>query len=453
MIQFNCHCSYRFEVPQDQAGGLIQCPQCGRLNDVPTLSDIVNLDDDGIYKLDNVPEPPHQTLDEAHRIYTRSHVDDTTGEEIDLRPSADEILAAGTTAIPMRLADDAATPKYDPETGELIEPLVVNQLPRRGTSIDDAKIPVAKRALAYAGKDAERILGPRDIPRELLRPMNLMVMFIVLIAYLAAAFANLLLVVPSMITGIRPVFLNPIIALIISHYGNTVDEIGTERRDEIPRPLRNLSFFDDVVGPFVRWVVAIMYCYFPMLMLKALDLDLGLLEELVYFSLSVAGSFFFPAVWLTTLTSGTTANLRPDRVMGVITSIGPKYLWLCLLWMASAVLTLWAFAGPGFIPMRFLGYAAQWLANWKGIHVFSITGSIYGMHLLAWQLGLIYRTHHHIFPWVMQRHVSTRKDTARILEARRREAAIRKQLEKNRPDRDARLQEIRNPPPPPTRTG
>src|SRR5687767_10841442 len=47
MIRFPCHCRYTFEVADDMAGGLLQCPKCGRLNDVPTLSDLggINPDD------------------------------------------------------------------------------------------------------------------------------------------------------------------------------------------------------------------------------------------------------------------------------------------------------------------------------------------------------------------------------------------------------------------------
>jgi len=450
MIQFNCHCSYGFEVPEDQAGGLIQCPRCGRLNDVPTLSDIGNLEDGGIYKIDEVPTHPQQSFEEAHRVYTREHVDETTGEEIDLRPSADDIISSGMTAIP--LADEVQpAPKYDPETGELIEPLDIKKDRKEPVEIDAGKIPVARRALGYATAETARIIGPREVPKELLRPLNVMVMLIVAIAHILAALGNLILVVPSLLTGIRPMFMNPILALILAHYANTVDEIGTEGQDELPRPLRNLSFYDDLFGPFFSSIVSVMVCYFPIIFWRTWNIDLGLLDDPTLTVFWLAGNFLFPAVWLTMLTSGTSLNLRPDRVMGVMNSVGPRYLWLAVLWTVVSTITIWAVAGPGFIPVSYLGIAAKFLAQVPGIEVFTVLGSIYGMHLFAWELGLVYRIYHNLFPWVLQRHVSTRRDAARVLEARHREEIRRKQLEKNRPDCGERLNELRNPPPSTTR--
>ena len=56
MITFPCKCGYSFEVPQDMAGGLIQCPTCGLLADVPLLSDLPTLNQDGTFGFtDNVP--------------------------------------------------------------------------------------------------------------------------------------------------------------------------------------------------------------------------------------------------------------------------------------------------------------------------------------------------------------------------------------------------------------
>jgi hypothetical protein len=449
MIQFNCHCSYHFEVPEDQAGGLIQCPRCHRLCDIPTLSDVANLEDGGIYKIETVPEHPHQSFEEAHRVYTREHVDETTGEEIDLRPSADEIISSGMTAIP--LADEVTPPpKYDPETGELIEPLDIKKEKKRVVHVDASKIPMARRALSYATAGAERVVDAKEVPRELLRPMNLMVMAIVAISHVFAALGNLLLIMPAMLTGIRPSFMNPILALILAHYANVVDEIGTEKRDELPRPLRNLSFWDDTFGPFFRTIVSIMVCYFPIIFWRTWGIDLGLLDDPTLTVLWFSGTLIFPAVWLTMLTSGTSLNLRPDRVIGVITAVGPRYLWISVLWLVVSTITIWAVLGPGYIPVSYLGFAAKFLAGIPFSAFIILPFSIYGMHLVTWELGLIYRVHHNLFPWVMQRHISTRKDTAKILEARHREEMRKKQLEKNRPDREARLNELRNPPPPPT---
>src|SRR5262245_41380111 len=84
MIRFSCHCGYELEVPAEQAGGYIQCPKCGRLNDVPLLNDLPNLATDGTFKLEEpVPEDADR-LNDAVRVYTHSKLDEF-GNEIDLR--------------------------------------------------------------------------------------------------------------------------------------------------------------------------------------------------------------------------------------------------------------------------------------------------------------------------------------------------------------------------------
>ena len=47
MIRFVCTCGHRLEVPDDEAGNSLQCPKCGLLVDVPTLSELQNFTEDG----------------------------------------------------------------------------------------------------------------------------------------------------------------------------------------------------------------------------------------------------------------------------------------------------------------------------------------------------------------------------------------------------------------------
>ena len=51
MIAFACNCKHRFELPDDKAGDVVQCPKCGRLNDIPTLDDLPHLDADGVFDI------------------------------------------------------------------------------------------------------------------------------------------------------------------------------------------------------------------------------------------------------------------------------------------------------------------------------------------------------------------------------------------------------------------
>src|SRR5215213_8093263 len=134
MIDFPCPCGrYKFSVPQDMAGGLVQCPECHRLCDVPTPGELQSLDDDGAYKLGPTIDPvedPQARLRKVARAFTRKHRDES-GEEIDLRPTYDEIAAAGTDDGSMALADevDMHAPQYDPLTGQLIRPIDIKRDP------------------------------------------------------------------------------------------------------------------------------------------------------------------------------------------------------------------------------------------------------------------------------------------------------------------------------------
>src|SRR4051812_23125803 len=133
MINFPCHCGFAFSVPDDLAGGLIQCPRCKRLNDVPTLSDLAHLDESGIYKLDAPTTPlvkeDTQRVQELTYVFTRERFD-SQGNPIDLRPTPEESLR-GPEPVPVEIDTSGGpgnvgkTPKYDPVTGELIRPVEV----------------------------------------------------------------------------------------------------------------------------------------------------------------------------------------------------------------------------------------------------------------------------------------------------------------------------------------
>src|SRR5688500_7022673 len=165
MIRFTCMCQHRIEVPEDMAGGLTQCVRCGRLNDVPTLSALPYLADDGTYVVDvERPTDDPVRLAELSIIYAKGTTD-ADGDEIDQRMAAGELTAPAAAAgdapsdedggIPLKdepsrkLRRPAArpAPRYDPETGELIQELELKEDPER--PIDPRSIPVAKAAINY----------------------------------------------------------------------------------------------------------------------------------------------------------------------------------------------------------------------------------------------------------------------------------------------------------------
>src|SRR3954470_5990664 len=139
MIKFPCKCGFEFEVAEEMAGQPLQCPRCMLLNEVPLLSDLNDMKQDGTIRLEPVSlEEEGKREAELKRTYLpRRH--DESGADIDMRQTFQQIIDAGADEIPMELKDHVrpGAPKYDPVTGELIKPLTV-----RG---DEAKavIPIA----------------------------------------------------------------------------------------------------------------------------------------------------------------------------------------------------------------------------------------------------------------------------------------------------------------------
>src|SRR5205823_3150867 len=105
MIKFPCHCGHTFVVDDDQAGGTIQCPQCKRLNDIPTLSDLEHISTDGTFKMEGPVPADIDPLAKLKEAFARGTTDDG-GQEIDLRPNIDDIRRAGTVEIPLALRDE-----------------------------------------------------------------------------------------------------------------------------------------------------------------------------------------------------------------------------------------------------------------------------------------------------------------------------------------------------------
>ena len=86
MIRFVCNCGHRLEVPEDQAGDSLQCPKCGLLVDVPTLSELQNFTEDGTYRMDagGPVATDSDRMADLGIIYSATKLDEE-GNEIDLR--------------------------------------------------------------------------------------------------------------------------------------------------------------------------------------------------------------------------------------------------------------------------------------------------------------------------------------------------------------------------------
>src|SRR5207244_2652601 len=108
--------------------------------------------------------------------------------------------------------------------------------------------------------------------------------------------------------------------------------------DELPTPLRHLSWHEDTWGPFWNFVMALVACYGPALLLL-MSYGANSLPKPVVLSLggvmAIIGTTLFPAALLTTTTSGTLLNLRPDRVVGVTVVCGAEYLLVLITGLAG----------------------------------------------------------------------------------------------------------------------
>jgi hypothetical protein len=402
MIQFSCRCKHVFELPEDMAGLQIQCPGCLLLVDVPTHEELDQLTEDGTIRVEapsHVVDPDR--FEKLKRVYSRKHVDEE-GVEIDLRNTPEQIAAAGTDDSSLEYDVVPRAPKYDPETGELVRPIEVADNPELAPH--PANIPFAKSAINYASPELNQRYSIFSPLVRLLMPINLASMFFVVLAH-----AFLIMALMSFVLAVFVILI--VGAGIVAHYANVVEEVAIEERDELPRFLRHFNITDDIWLPFCRVGVASILCFWPGMLVRLVGAIKGWpLPEVtvIHLALDFFGLILFPATVLIATTSGSLTNLRPDRVLGTMFQIGPKYVFFVVLYIVAMVPYIIGFsaAASQFMSLFFKGPSVAWfLAGLLDYAIMSI--GVFLMHYFAWLLGLAYRSDHDSFPWVLQHHVRT----------------------------------------------
>lgn len=396
MIEFPCHhCGFQFSVPQDQAGGTIQCPTCHRLADIPTLSDLESILPDGTYLLDQPEPPPPDRLAKTFEAFSRSTYD-AQGNEKDLRVTMHDIRRVGVPEPPPTPHPLQTAPKYDPETGELLRPLDVA---RREQDADN--IPVAKTAVGYATPGVANRISPGKVYLELFTPGNAIVLSFIFLFHILAQLMILIVSILFPVVGVAV-----LTVAIIAHYGCVIEDIGREEKDDLPRPLRDLNLIDDFWWPFCNVVASLLICYGPAIFARA---SLHFEHRYSFFilgSLQMLGSILFPAVLITLITSGSVVNLRPDRVLGVIHVAGRYYVLLALSWIVSSGTYIAGILGFNFVTtVGMLQMKGSIPKRYWALTVFLLMAGIYLTHAFCWQLGLLYREKQAQFPWAFQRHI------------------------------------------------
>jgi hypothetical protein len=431
MIRFTCRCGHAFALADDEAGGLIQCPECGLLNDVPGVGDLDSLNPDGTVKVGDplYQEQSDDRLEHLAYIYQKRRVDDD-GEEIDLRnPDEDLDLADGES---YDLRPDEPTrpdaPKYDPVTGELIRPLDVIVDDRDAIRPQD--VPMARPAIHYAGGHTERRMSPAGVFLEIFRPVNLLALAFVLLAHLMLNLGAIVMLAGLIFVAVAPLIMT---FIIIGHYGNVIDDIGPQGRDELPRVGRDFNWHDDLWGPFSQIAGSVFITFLPALIVqRALPLPMAV-RNVAGVIVALAGVLVFPAVLLTLTTSGTWHNLRPDRVAGVIRRCGVFYpvlvveAALCLtLYPVATISSLVGTVGAIGFDVDNAGILGKPLIGF-GL----LLAAIFLTHVFCWHLALMYRAHQPEFPWILQHHIRTKKPghrrtrkEAEALEPKRRPSGI-----------------------------
>jgi hypothetical protein len=455
MIQFNCHrCHRPLEVSEDEVGSSLQCPGCGYLIDVPTLNDIQHLQQDGTYEMVESIPAKGKLPDNRKLPSLMEH------DELDRRATAEEFLAIGVT--PEELAEQRQevapgvpkAPKYDPITGELLTPIELKSDRKPGTPPPMVALPASvadrlnpNKTLSYARASLASKTGREE---KLWYPYVGMFKIANLAVWLLVTFmlggGVFLQIFPFLALLFMYIIWPALMLICICHVANTVDETGPTGRDEMPVPLRQLSWVEDIWRPLVYLFVSWFLATLPLTGFRVVT---GQWPPLyAQLPLEILFYFVFPALLMTTVCSGALNNLLPHRSLGIIPIIGWRYLLPVVAFAGGYVLLVGSLnvifasislaagmslnSGPA--PTAAAGAVAPaaagggfslakipvWVFSAAALPVLAV--GVYLLHVACWQMGLLYRRYNERFPWVWQKHVKTdRKDMLAQLKNRRAE--------------------------------
>jgi hypothetical protein len=184
---------------------------------------------------------------------------------------------------------------------------------------------------------------------------------------------------------------------------NTIEDMGPLEHDELPRLFRSFVFSEDVLKPGWLGLFSLGICFGPAAVMAALKGDTQQGQAMAI-ALLAAGTALFPAVAITRA-AGDLADLRPDRLLGMIGVCGRSYLALLIAFVPAAGVYALGLILSQFVPfveaIPFLAPLAKY--RWQlGFPV--LTVGIYLMHWFCWSAGLVYRRHVDEFPWTWQKY-------------------------------------------------
>ncbi len=420
MIAFPCtNCGEPLSVPDDMAGDEIQCPNCKSLPTVPSLADLPHLQSDGTLGVAPLPmqhEP--NRLATLARSFGRQHYDDE-GNQIDNRGTVGSIDLSPMPAPP------SLGVRFVPETGERVRPFAIKATPVAAAN-PTRHIPT----VAYA--------TPTNHPSlwmEMFAPHNVVVLFYVWIAHvIGIVMDGMLLILLAGVSVLGDISaiptwpFNALFWLAVAHYANVVRATGTDEQDELPRPLRQLEYVEDIIKPCGRALLAFGLAYLPLLLVNLFLADD--VRRVAAAATLVVGGLVFPAMLLCAAGSGTIINLRLDRVARTIKACGPHYWPLALLTTVIVPLYVWSATGSQlFSPIISGTKAVELLRQVVGkmplLLLPLLTICVYAAHGICWQLGRLQREHKVHTHWAWEVHEAQRQEERRRREAERNRKASR----------------------------
>ena len=431
MISFPCNCKAQtFSLPDSEAGGLIQCPKCGRLNDIPTLDELKSYDSDGSLKIEPAHKRKKTSVNELHRTYSNETTDDF-GNEVDLRQTVDDLRTVGSKERAVTGKVKPEKPRYDPLSGELVRPLDIKPpVAKKSTLISAADIGASstadaldrnrrKNAASRLADSAHPIPTLYTLPLRLLEPINML-----MIGFASVGLAIFALACMPLLAGLFFAAPVPIIvgALVVAHYANCVEDLGPGEENDVPRFLRDAEFHGDIWKPFVRMSFSLGLCFAPA-MIFALKTG-GAIQFIGSGTLLMLGALAFPAVALVFCASQHVANLRPDRLLGTIVVLGGQYIPTLVLALTAVILHVAACFALLIASASLFGTDRTYLGWWWLAAGISTPLAVYVGHLAAWWLGILYRRNEGHFPWVFEMHERARMEHKRL--------KVLAELEKNR---------------------
>jgi hypothetical protein len=296
-------------------------------------------------------------------------------------------------------------PRYDPFTGELIRPHVVEE-----------------HVQSFAAKAAPRV---QPISKSKMRgvieappPHSWLILLVEMFMSRNAGVLVLMTVINTVLAwgiaftvGIKAgfFFFVPLAGLLCSagFYSIIVQETGPGQSHELPRPVRDFEFRTDMLEPLLHLLISVALCYGPVgiLWLTIGDEKTAANAALVA---GIIGTIVFPAFFLTICADAMLVNLRPDRLLSVIFAAKLSYLPVVLGWTVGMAMTLdgMAYSYNAFVKLfdglvEYHPLPTWYLDNWWEACGFIGVGC-YLSYYACWQLGMVWRMHYKNFKWVAQ---------------------------------------------------